>query len=194
MDEKQIKIAVGITGSMDKLNDTMEILRKLVEYNYDVTVFCSDSLNSRQNILDEINQIINKEAIIELKDAESFGPQKHFDLMLISPLTGNSLSKLANAITDNAVLMAAKGILRNNKPIVLAISTNDALGLNGNNLMKLLVTKNIYFVPFYQDDPIEKPNSLIADYTKVIDTMIYALKGKQLQPIILARGREVDKK
>lgn len=193
MDENKIKIAIGITGSMDKISETLQIIEKLKDYDYEVTVFVSDSIKRHPEIMEQLESAIGEAVIDTVTDAEPFGPKKYFDVMMISPLTGNSLSKLANAITDNAVLMAAKGMMRNNKPIVLAISTNDALGLNGNNLMKLLVTKHIYFVPFYQDDPIEKPNSLIADYSKIIDTIIYALNGKQLQPIILARGRAVDR-
>jgi dipicolinate synthase subunit B len=190
MDDNRIRIAVGITGSIHKIEETVKIIKHLKACDYEVVVFVSTSIKNHQPSMDLIESIVDQPVISTISETEPFGPKKYFDVMLISPLTGNSLSKLANAQTDNAVLMAAKGLLRNNNPVVLAISTNDALGLNGNNLMKLLVTKNIYFVPFYQDDPIEKPNSLIADYDKVHETIIYALKGKQLQPIILARSRD----
>lgn len=188
--EDKIKIAVGITGSIHKIDDSIKLIKKLENSNYEVTVFVSNSIKYNEEVFMKIKNQVGGKIYAEIHEAEPFGPKEYFDCMLISPLTGNTLSKLANAITDNAVLMAAKGVLRNNHPVILAISTNDALGLNGNNLMKLLVTKNIYYVPFFQDDPINKPNSLIADDDKILDTIIYALKGKQLQPIILARSRD----
>lgn len=110
--------------------------------------------------------------------------------MVIAPLTGNSLSKFANALTDSPVLMAAKATLRNQKPVVLGISTNDALGLNGVNLMRLMSTKNIYFIPFGQDDPVKKPNSMVARMSMLEETIIAALNGKQLQPVIVERFRD----
>lgn len=105
--------------------------------------------------------------------------------MVVAPCTGNTLAKIANAITDTPVLMAVKSHLRNNKPVVLAISTNDALGLNLKNIGILLATKNIYFVPFNQDNPIGKPNSLSADYTLISKTIMEAKQGRQIQPIIV---------
>jgi dipicolinate synthase subunit B len=110
--------------------------------------------------------------------------------MVISPLTGNSMSKMANALTDSPVLMAAKATLRNGKPVVLGISTNDALGLNGVNLMRLMSTKNIYFIPYGQDDPEKKPNSMVARMSSLQDTVEAALEGRQLQPVIVERFRD----
>lgn len=97
------------------------------------------------------------------------------------------MSKLANAITDNPVLMAAKATLRNRKPVVLGISTNDALGLNGVNLMKLMAAKNIFFIPFGQDSPVKKPTSMVARMPLLLDTVEHALKGEQIQPVIIER-------
>lgn len=190
MDTENIKIAVGITGSVHKIKDALAVIEELQARQFEVTVFVSDSIKNNPDLIAQIRAVTKGPVYTEISEAEPFGPEEYFDVMLIVPLTGNTMSKLANAITDNAVLMAAKGVLRNNRPVVLAISTNDALGLNGNNLMKLLVTKNIYFVPFYQDDPQKKPNSLIACQEKIIDTILYALKGKQLQPIIMARSKD----
>jgi dipicolinate synthase subunit B len=107
------------------------------------------------------------------------------DIVVIAPCTGNSLAKLANGITDTPVIMAAKGHLRNLKPVVIAISTNDGLGNNGKNIGMLLNTKNVYFVPFRQDNPFEKPNSIVADMDKIYDTIISALKGQQIQPVLI---------
>lgn len=100
------------------------------------------------------------------------------------------MSKLANALTDSPVLMAAKATMRNHRPVVLGISTNDALGLNGVNLMRLMATKNIYFIPFGQDDPFKKPNSMVADMTQLIPTVEHALEHKQIQPVIIERFRK----
>ena len=106
------------------------------------------------------------------------------DIIVVAPCTGNTLSKLANGITDTPVTMAIKGHIRNNKPVVLGISTNDGLGASGESLIKLLNTKNFFFVPFSQDSPIKKPKSLVYDYTKLTETIKLALEGKQIQPII----------
>jgi len=107
--------------------------------------------------------------------------------MVIAPCTGNTTSKLANAQTDSAVLMAAKAQMRNQRPLVIAISTNDGLGLNAANVSKLLIMKNIYFVPFGQDNPSAKPNSLVARMDLIMETCAEALRGKQLQPLLIER-------
>jgi len=114
------------------------------------------------------------------------GPNNILDIMVIAPCTGNTLAKLANAITDSPVLMAAKGMLRNNKPVVLAISTNDALSNNLKNIGVLINTKNIYFVPFGQDNYKIKPHSMIAHFDLILPTIENALEGRQLQPLVLA--------
>ena len=108
-----------------------------------------------------------------------------FDIMIIAPCTGNTIAKLSNGIVDTPVLMAAKAHLRNNRPLVLSVSSNDALGINFQNIGKLMNMKNIYFVPFGQDDYVGKPNSLIGDINKIKDTLEYALDGKQIQPVII---------
>ena len=126
--------------------------------------------------------------IDSIVEAEPLGPKNPLDCMVIAPLTGNSMSKLANALTDSPVLMAAKATMRNIRPVVLGISTNDALGLNGVNLMRLMAAKNIYFIPFGQDDPIKKPNSLVADMDElIVETVEAALEGKQIQPVLIER-------
>jgi dipicolinate synthase subunit B len=105
--------------------------------------------------------------------------------MVIAPMTGNSISRFANAATDSPVLMAAKATMRTGKPVVLGISTNDALGLNGVNVMRLLNAKHIYFIPFGQDDPFKKPNSLISDFNLIVPTIVKALEHQQLQPVLI---------
>lgn len=126
-----------------------------------------------QNIIDNI------------VDAEPIGPKNMIDIMIIVPCTGNSVAKLASGITDTAVLMATKGHIRNNKPVVIGISTNDGLGANFKNIGLLYDTKNFYFVPFRQDDYHKKPKSLVLDYSKVIDTVKLALQGEQIQPLFV---------
>ncbi len=116
--------------------------------------------------------------------AEPFGPKTPLDLMIIAPITGNSISKFANAMTDSPVLMGAKSTLRNGKPVLLGISTNDGLGLNGVNIMRLMATKNIFFIPYGQDDYKKKPNSLVADMNQLVPAAEAALSYTQLQPVL----------
>lgn len=133
----------------------------------------------------KIEEAAGAKVISTIADAEPLGPKAPLDCMVIAPMTGNSLSRFANAATDSPVLMAAKATMRNGTPVVIGISTNDALGLNGVNLMKLLNSKHIYFIPFGQDDPYKKPNSLISDFTLIAPTIIAAINHQQLQPILI---------
>lgn len=191
-ENKRLKIAIGITGSYHKIKELIPVIKNLKLKNYEIKLFGTPSIKIKEELVKEIEEIAEEKIMYTIEEAEPYGPSKYFDIMLIAPLTGTTLSKLANAITDNAVLMTAKSTLRNNKPIVLAISSNDALGMNGSNLMKLLVMKYIFFVPFGQDNPDEKPNSLVSDFTKIEDTIKYALNNKQIQPIIIVKNKRVD--
>lgn len=137
----------------------------------------------------QLKDITGNDIISTIVDAEPLGPSKKLDVVVIAPCTGNTTSKLANAMTDSPVLMTAKAQLRNQKPVVLAISTNDALGLNAPNIAKLLNAKNIYFVPFGQDAPDKKPNSLVARMELVMETCEAAIEGKQLQPLLVEKFR-----
>src|SRR5690606_40869644 len=128
------------------------------------------------------------EPVDDMVGAEPLGQKKTFDAFVIAPCTGNTLAKLANAINDSPVLMAAKGTLRNLRPVVLAISTNDALGANALNLARLLQRKHVYFVPFGQDNPREKPTSMVSDMNLLADTVVAALQGYQLQPLVIERS------
>lgn len=194
MDDKKpsLKVAIGITGSYGKINELIPILKNMILKNYQIKLFGTESLKAHSEYTKDIETLVDEKIIYTIEEAEPFGPNKFFDIMLIAPMSGTTLSKLANAITDNAVLMTAKSTLRNSRPVVLAVSSNDALGMNGANLMKLLVMKNIYFVPFGQDNPDEKPNSLVSDFSKIEDAMKYSLNYKQIQPIIIARYKRVD--
>ena len=122
--------------------------------------------------------------VTTIAEAEPLGPARPMDALLIAPCTGNTLGKLAHGITDSAVLMAAKAHLRNGRPVILALSTNDGLSGSAENIARLLNRKHIYFVPFGQDDPVNKPNSLQADFTRLRPAVEAALAGRQLQPIL----------
>ena len=132
-----------------------------------------------------VEDICGRAAITSVAGAEPIGPKKLLDALLIMPCTGNTIAKLALGVTDSAVTMAAKAQLRNERPVILAVSTNDALAGNARNIGELLGRSHYYFVPFCQDDPIGKPRSLVADFARAGDTVIEAMKGRQIQPILL---------
>ena len=132
-----------------------------------------------------LEEITGKPIIQTISEAERIGPGKLFDVLVIIPCTGNTLGKLAAGITDTTVTMAAKAHLRNGRPVVIAMSTNDGLSASLKNVGELMVRKGYYFVPFGQDDPVKKETSLVADLTKVEQTVIKALEGKQRQPVLL---------
>lgn len=129
--------------------------------------------------------LTGNKSIKKISEAEPIGPKKLLDILIIAPCTGNTIAKLAHGIADTTVTLAAKSHLRNNRPIVIAVSTNDGLGANAKNIGILLARKNIYFVPFGQDDCYEKENSLIADFSLIPPTIESALKGKQYQPVLI---------
>lgn len=187
-----LKIGMAITGSHCTLHEITGILQRLVDEGADVTPIISyavDSMDTRFGKADDwkrkFSEITQKDLITTIPGAEPIGPQKKFDCLVIAPCTGNTLAKLANGITDSPVLMAAKAHLRNQRPLVIAISTNDGLGINARNIGTLLITKNIYFVPFGQDSPVNKANSLVAHMDKVPETIHLACEGKQIQPLLV---------
>ena len=132
-----------------------------------------------------MERVCGKPVISSIRDAEPIGPKKFLDVLVICPCTGNTMAKLAHGITDTPVTMAAKAHLRNGRPLVLAPATNDGLSAAAPNIGTLLGRKNVYFVPFGQDDPAGKPTSLVADFGKVPETVEAALRGEQLQPVLL---------
>jgi len=189
---KGLRIGFAITGSHCTIHEVTKVMKRLVDEGAEVTPIISysvDSMNTRFGKAEEWKrqflEITHKELIHTIPEAEPVGPKKMFDCVVIAPCTGNTLAKLANGIIDTPVLMAAKSHLRNQRPLVLAISSNDGLGLNARNIGTLLITKNIYLVPFGQDNPVDKANSLVAHMDKIPDTILMAYSGKQIQPLLV---------
>ena len=185
------KIGLGITGSFCNYSKLPNIIEKLKDEGAEILPIFSlasqtydTRFNNSEEFINEIEKLTNNKPVLTIVAAEPIGPNNLIDIMLILPCTGNTAAKLAYAITDNAVLMATKSHLRNGKPVVLGISTNDAVGMSAKNIGTLLSSKNFYFVPFKQDDPIKKPNSLSFNSEKVVSTLENALDGKQIQPIL----------
>ncbi|KLU64786.1 dipicolinate synthase subunit B [Desulfosporosinus acididurans] len=186
-----LKIGFALTGSHCMLHEVVKVMKRLVDEGAIVTPIISYSVDTMDTRFGNANdwkrqfeEITQQEIIHTIPDAEPIGPKKMFDCVAIAPCTGNSLAKLANGITDTPALMAAKSHLRNQRPVVIAVSTNDGLGLNARNIGTLLITKNVYLVPFGQDNPTAKANSLVAHMDKVPETILMALEGKQIQPVL----------
>ena len=185
------KIGVALTGSFCTYEKAFVQLRKLKEEGAEiVTIFsnASQTIDSRfgspEDFMKEAEEITGSRPLLTISQAEPIGPKSLLDLLIILPCTGNTVAKLANGITDSPVLMAAKAHLRNEKPLLISISTNDALGMNMKNIGILLNVKHIFFVPFVQDAPEKKPNSMIARTEMLIPAAEAALEERQYQPVI----------
>lgn len=194
MNWKDKQVGFALSASHCTFDEVMPEVRKFVEAGAMVTPIISHSMKTTDTRFGKaidwqktLREITGKDAISTIVDAEPLGPSKLLDVLVVAPCTGNTTSKLANAMTDSPVIMAAKAQLRNQRPVVLAISTNDGLGLNASNISKLYNTKNIYFVPYGQDAPDAKPNSLVSRMDLIMDACAAALQGKQLQPMIIER-------
>lgn len=192
-------IGFGVTGSHCTLAEIMGNIKTLVDEGANVipiithTVASTDTyFGKSEDWLKQLRDITGNEIISTIVDAEPLGPKRPLDVMVIAPMTGGSTSKLANALTDSPVLMAAKATMRNHRPVVVAISTNDGLGLNMANIAKLMAAKDIYFVPFGQDAPEKKPKSLVARMELIKETCEMALEGKQLQPVIVEKFKYMN--
>ncbi|GIO83788.1 dipicolinate synthase subunit B [Paenibacillus faecis] len=197
MNWQGITVGYAVTGSHCTLEEVMPQVQRFVDGGANVVPIISQSVKmtdtrfgQAEDWQKQLKDITGNDIISSIVDAEPLGPKKLLDVLAIAPCTGTTTSKLANAVTDSPVLMAAKATLRNGRPVVLAVSTNDGLGFNMANIAKLIVAKNIYFVPFGQDNPVNKPNSLVARMELVPETCYAALEGKQLQPVIIERFRD----
>lgn len=193
MDLEGKSIGFAFTGSFCTFRKTIEELKNIKKIKdtkiTGIMSFNSYNLDTKfgraKDFIKEIEEITENSIINTIPLAEPIGPKHLFDILIIAPCSGNTISKLANDIIDTPVTMAVKSHLRNNKPVVIAISTNNALSGNAENFGRLLNRKNYYFVPFKQDNPITKPNSLVFDPKYIIKTLEYALDKEQIQPIIL---------
>ncbi|MGE5371293.1 MAG: dipicolinate synthase subunit B [Solirubrobacterales bacterium] len=197
MDFTGITVGLVITGSHCTIGSVLSEVESLREAGAQIIPVLSYSARYTDNrfyraddLAQAVERVTGNDLICTIPTAEPIGPGKMFDVLLLAPCTGNTMAKLANGITDTPALMAVKAQLRNQRPVVIAVSTNDALGLNAKNLGILINAKHIYFVPFRQDDPEAKPTSLVANMALTGETIAAALKGKQLQPMVLSPGNK----
>lgn len=189
---KGVKVGFALTGSFCTIEKIIPVIEEIVNEGAEVYPIISEAVekfdtrfgNSR-DWKEKLKSITGKEIISTIIEAEPIGPKAFLDILVVAPCTGNTISKIANAITDTSVTMACKAHLRNQRPLIISLSTNDGLGNNAKNIGSVLNMKNIYFVPFGQDDPIKKCNSLVSKTDMIIPTILEALQGKQLQPLLI---------
>ena len=186
-----MNIGFAMCGSFCTFSQVIKQIQILKDIGYNIIPimsFVSYETDTRfgkaKDFISEIENITGNSVIHTIPSAEPIGPKKMLDLLIVAPCTGNTLAKLANGITDTPVTLAVKAHLRNERPVVIAVSTNDALGAAGKNIGALMNYKNIYFVPMRQDDYKNKPKSVVADFTKIPEAVEKALSGQQIQPII----------
>lgn len=186
-----MNIGFAMCGSFCTFAAVFPVL-ELLSKKYNVIPILSDSacsIDSRfgtaQSHIQRIRDICGRDPLCTIAAVEPIGPKKLLDALVIAPCTGNTLAKLAHSIADTPVTMAAKSHLRNGRPVLVAVSTNDALAGAAENIGKLLARKNYYFVPFGQDDPVGKPTSMVADFQKIPEALALALEGRQIQPMLL---------
>ncbi|MBQ9943427.1 MAG: dipicolinate synthase subunit B [Clostridia bacterium] len=185
------RVGFALTGSYCTFQRVFRAVEQLVEEGYEVTPILSFSVRdrdtrfySKEAVRDTLLKITGKEPIATMQEAEPIGPRKLLDAYVIAPMTGASLGRMAHGIFDTPALLGAKSHLRNGRPVLIAPSTNDGLSTSAENIGKILVMRNVYFVPFGQDDPVGKPRSLVADFDKISAALSAALAGAQLQPML----------
>lgn len=189
-------VGIALTGSFCTVPEVLPEIERVVAEGATVYPILSEKVatqNTRYgrsaDIARTLERITGREPICTVQEVEPLGPAKTLDVLVIAPCTGNTLAKLAAGITDGPVLMAAKSTLRNQRPVVIGISTNDGLGANAKNLGLLLNTKHVYVIPFGQDAPETKPTSLVSDMRLMVDTVVAALEGRQIQPVLVDRAK-----
>jgi len=189
----KVRIGFAMTGSFCTFAKALEQLKLLSQQEkWDITPILSDNayhmdtrFGTAQSTIDAMVQLCGKEVLHTIPQVEPIGPKGMLDVLVVAPCTSNTLAKIANGINDTPVTMAVKSHIRNDRPVVLAISTNDALAAAARNIGQLMNQRNLYFVPLQQDDPKGKPRSMVADLSQLIPTVEAALEGKQLQPMML---------
>lgn len=189
---KKITLGYALCGSFCTIKQSLEVLRELKSKDFDIIPIMSNIVyntdtrfTKAKELVQEVESVCGARVIHDIPSAEPIGPKNLLDLIVVCPCTGNTISKIALGITDTPVTLAVKAHLRNQKPVVLAIATNDALGATAKNIGLLHNTKNIFFTPYAQDDPFSKTNSLVCDFSLVPKTVEAALSGKQIQPVII---------
>lgn len=187
-----IRVGFALTGSFCTFSAVFPEIKKLQDEGAVITPIVSENVATTDtrfgkaaDFIRDLEKITGNTVLKRIEEAEPIGPKKLLDILIVAPCTGNTLGKIAGGITDTSVTMAVKAHLRNSRPVLLAVSTNDGLAANSRNMGLLLNTKNIFFVPFGQDDPQKKPTSLVADMSMIIPAAKAALEFKQLQPIII---------
>lgn len=188
-----ITVGFAVCGSFCTFKTVFEEIKKLKKAGYEIVPVMSEnsySLDTRfgdaAHWREQFREITGNTIIHTIPQAEPIGPKKLLDALIIAPCTGNTLAKLSNGITDTCVTLAAKAHLRNQRPLLIAPSTNDALSNAGKNIGSLLNYKNVYFVPFGQDNCKGKPTSMVADFSLISDSLESALRGEQIQPVVIA--------
>ena len=186
------RVGFAVCGSFCTHAKVLEALGELVkEYETvipiasEMSAFTDTRFGSADDLLGRLEELTGREVWYDIPSVEPIGPKKLLDVLVIAPATGNTVAKLAAGITDTAVTMAAKAHLRNGGPVVIALASNDGLSAGAKNIGELLVRKNYYFVPFGQDNAIQKPCSLVADFSKITETVDAAMRGEQIQPLLL---------
>lgn len=192
MQAESLKIGFGVTGSHCTIPEIWDALERLVAEGAEVFPIISSSVRTTDTrfgkaaeIIDRLQAITGRFPRTSLVEVEPIGPRRLLDIMVVAPCTGTTLAKLAVGISDTPVTLACKAQLRNKRPVVLALATNDALGANFTNIALLSARKNLYFVPYRQDNPVDKEYSMIAKMELLPETIAAALQGNQLQPVLL---------
>ncbi len=187
-----LRVGVALTGSFCTIREVLRAIETLVESGAEVYPILSENTSSMdtrfittEELKCRLKEITGNSPITTIQEAEPIGPKKLFDVMVVMPCTGNTAAKISHSVIDSPALMSVKSHLRNNRPVVIAISTNDGLMGSASNIGKLLARKNFYFVPFGQDDYVNKPFSLVADFSRIAETVKEAHAGRQVQPILL---------
>ncbi len=188
----QLSVGFAMSGSFCTFDRVLEQMKALVQAGMEVTPiqsFNASTLDTRfgkaEDFRRRLIEICGRDPLTTLVEVEPIGPKGLFDVLVVAPCTGTTLGRLANGLSDSPVSLAVKSHLRRSRPVVLAVSTNDALGASMRNIALLKNTKNIYFVPMSQDDAVSKPNSLVADFSRIQDTIAAAMSGMQLQPLFV---------
>ena len=189
---EQIRLGFAICGSFCTFSKVIPQMKRLVDAGYDVYPIMSEyayetdtRFGTAEHFRKQIEEITGKSIIHTIKAAEPIGPKALLDALVVAPCTGNTLGKLAGGITDSSVTMACKAHLRNARPLVVAVSTNDGLGASARNIGTLMNARNIFFVPYAQDDCLRKPTSLVADFDQIEKSVQSALRDEQVQPILV---------